>query len=111
MRWNRYNFQLFVPDKDKIAELTSTKCYVEGEEYVAGQKIFLKTSQSTCICAKGFNNATFENNEHCRPLNCYIQIKHLYLVQRGCAPIYYQKVNSCPLDWICRKYSMLCSKN
>src|ERR1700744_3433567 len=98
---NQYNFQLFVPDKDKIAELTSTKCYVEGTEYVAGQKIFLR-SGGTCICAKGFNNATFENNEHCRPLNCYIQVHNSYVVQRGCAPIYDRQVNSCPLHWVCR---------
>lgn len=91
-------------DRDKIAELLETRCYLENKEYVKGQKMFSDvTGCYACICDENFDNTTIVNNPNCQKIKCNLEIHYADRLMAGCIPIYYGKVNCCPIDWRCRK--------
>lgn len=101
-------------DRDKIEELTRTKCYLENKEYVKGQKMFSdQIGCYACICDEHFDNTTIINSPNCQKVKCNIEIYYADRLMAGCIPIYYGKkygkFNCCPIDWRCRKcFSMKC---
>lgn len=91
-------------DRDKIAELLETRCYLENKEYIKGQKMFSDvTGCYACICDENFDNTTIVNNPNCQKIKCNLEIHYADRLMAGCIPIYYGKVNCCPIDWRCRK--------
>lgn len=100
---------LIISDRDKIEELTRTKCYLENKEYVKGQKMFSdQIGCYACICDENFDNTTIINSPNCQKVKCNIEIYYADRLMAGCIPIYYGKkygkFNCCPIDWRCRKY-------
>lgn len=100
---------LIISDRDKIEELTRTKCYLEHKEYVKGQKMFSdQIGCYACICDENFDNTTIINSPNCQKVKCNIEIYAADRLMAGCIPIYYGKkygkFNCCPIDWRCRKY-------
>lgn len=61
-----------------------------------------------CICDDGFNNETIVNNPHCQQIKCNIEVHYADRLMAGCIPIYYGKVNCCPIGWRCRKWIYFC---
>lgn len=106
-----HNF-LLILDRDKIEELTRTRCYLENKEYVKGQKMFSdQIGCYACICDEHFDNTTIINSPNCQKVKCNIEIYYADRLMAGCIPIYYGKkygkFNCCPIDWRCRKYFIL----
>lgn len=95
--------QIIHADKTEMEKLQAIKCHVDGKDYIGGQKIYPENTEASCICNDGFNNRTFENNPHCEPLDCNIEVYSINRLRDGCVPIYYKKVTGCPIDWVCRK--------
>lgn len=101
-------FAMQCEDSDKIAELSQTRCFLENKEYVKGQKMFSERQGChACICDDGFNNLTIVNNPHCQPVKCNIEIHYADRLMAGCIPIYYGKVNCCPIGWRCRELRLI----
>lgn len=91
-------------DRDKIAELSRTRCYLENKEYVKGQKMFSdRIGCYACICDEHFDNNTIVNNPNCQKVKCNIEIHYGDRLMLGCIPVYYGKFTCCPIDWRCRK--------
>lgn len=102
-------FFCVILDRDKIEELTRTKCYLENKEYVKGQKMFSdQIGCYACICDEHFDNTTIINSPNCQKVKCNIEIYYADRLMAGCIPIYYGKkygkFNCCPIDWRCREY-------
>lgn len=89
-------------NRDKIAKLLETRCYLENKEYVKGQKMVSDvTGCYACICDENFDNTTIVNNPNCQKIKCNIEIHYADRLMAGCIPIYYGKANCCPIDWRC----------
>lgn len=93
-------------NRDKIEELTRTRCYLENKEYVKGQKMFSdKIGCYACICDEHFDNTTIINSANCQKVKCNIEIYYADRLMSGCVPVYYGtkygKFNCCPIDWRC----------
>lgn len=105
--WNEKPLKTFdcvSTDRDKIVELLQTRCYLENKEYVKGQKMISEvTGCYACICDEHFDNTTIVNNPNCQKVKCNIEIHFADRLMAGCIPIYYGKVNCCPIDWRCRE--------
>lgn len=106
MQFNVCLFDMCVIDRDKMAELSRTRCYLENKEYVKGQKMFSdRIGCYACICDENFDNSTIVNNPNCQKVKCNIEIHYADRLMAGCIPIfYYGKSNCCPIDWRCRKF-------
>uniref|UniRef100_A0A1B0CD62 Putative conserved secreted protein n=1 Tax=Lutzomyia longipalpis TaxID=7200 RepID=A0A1B0CD62_LUTLO len=83
------------------------KCYMNGNEYRAGESMYPeRESCYTCICAEGFDNTTkLEENPHCSPVECGIELHSSDRVRTGCTPIYYKTPTCCPIGWRCPESS------
>lgn len=94
-------------DRNRIEELSRTRCYLDNKEYVKGQKMFSdRVGCYACICDESFNNATIANNPNCQKVKCNIEIHYADRFMAGCVPVYYGKFNCCPIDWRCRKWNI-----
>lgn len=91
-----------ISEEKEKAELAT--CYLNNEKYFEGQKMMPGSNPChECLCQKNFDNSTILNNPHCSAVNCFLQLKSLSFIQRGCIPIYYGEKVCCPIDWKCRK--------
>lgn len=91
-------------DKEKIAELSKTTCFVNGNQYVKGQVMYPDShSCYTCICDSGFDNQTIVDSRHCKKVDCNVEFHYSDNIARGCIPIYYKDASCCPIGWRCRK--------
>lgn len=106
-------FPITLPHADKtaIAKHKETVCHYDGKEYHDGQKFYPENVEATCICAKGFNNATVVGNKDCEMVDCNIRIHYSDYLHQGCAPVYYGKATGCPIEWICRKHTNIFISN
>ena len=80
-------------------------CYVEGERYLEGQRIYPKRHPChACICQKGFDNSTIVDNQYCWEIMCNIEIYNADKLRDGCIPVYFGNSSCCPISWVCRKF-------
>lgn len=73
-----------------------------------------------CICTKSWNDSLFarsnlqllaavkEQTESCRKRQCQLEFDHRF--RAGCIPVY-NEAKCCPVDFICRKYCSILSRN
>lgn len=81
-------------DKKKLA-----KCVVNGEEYLAGQRIYPSSNKClTCICHEGFNAANVENDPNCYESTCGFELFYAKQAYNGGVPVYYED-RCCPWEW------------
>jgi len=91
-----------VCDDKERAELSKTKCYVDGKEYIKGELIRPESRDYYhCICDEGFDNSTIFDNRYCKKKVCNIEVYRANDVDNGCIPIFYKKSTSCPFEWRC----------
>lgn len=100
-----FSFIQWNTDKEKIDEISLTKCYLDGQQYVKGQAMYPDSHKChSCVCETGFDNGTIVDNPHCSKIDCNIQFHHGESISRGCIPVYYEDATCCPISWRCRKY-------
>lgn len=80
------------------------KCYLDGNEYFEGQRMYPENGCFRCLCNQGFNNKTFFGNPSCKERECGFELYNLESFVNGCVPIYYGNSKCCPIDFRCRKY-------
>lgn len=87
------------------AKAKAYKCYFEGKEYIAGQRMYPATlSCYTCLCRNGFDNSTIVGNPNCKEASCAFDLHYSDKLLSGCIPVYYGDNECCPIDWRCRKF-------
>ncbi|XP_063698327.1 uncharacterized protein LOC134829248 [Culicoides brevitarsis] len=83
----------------KEAQEKAAKCYLEGKEYMEGQKMYAE--DFSCVCTSSFDNSTLVNNPNCKASACGFEMHYAPKLQKGCVPIYYANNQACPIDWKC----------
>lgn len=92
-------------DMAKIAEISETKCYLDGQKYVKSEAMYPEShSCHSCVCDTGFDNKTIADSPHCSKIDCNIEFHYGDRLAAGCIPIYYKDSNCCPISWRCRKH-------
>ncbi|XP_058832268.1 kielin/chordin-like protein [Topomyia yanbarensis] len=85
---------------DAIKKLS--ECYMDGEKYLEGQKIYPKDDGCYfCHCQKNFDNSTIVGNPNCYEINCGIELRNIDRVMEGCIPVYFGTDRCCPISWRC----------
>lgn len=92
----------FVCDPTEVARLP--KCYVDNKEYLMGDPIHSGIPNCyQCFCTENFDNTTIIGNPDCRPVDCGTTLNYLKEIYDGCAPVYLENTECCPIEWHCRK--------
>lgn len=90
------------------AKAKADKCYLEGKEYIVGQRIYPASRASyKCLCRHGFDNSTIVGNPNCKEMKCGFEMHYGNQLRDGCIPIYYDNNKRCAIDWRCRKFNFL----
>lgn len=60
-----------------------------------------------CLCTENFNNLTaVEANPACHKINCGMELR-IDEIKSGCVPVYWKTPTCCPIEYKCRKLSMI----
>ncbi|XP_058831059.1 uncharacterized protein LOC131689784 [Topomyia yanbarensis] len=78
---------------------TLAKCHLNGDEYLAGQKMHPATNKClTCICHEKFNEANIAYDPNCYESICGFELFYAKQAYNGGAPVYYED-RCCPWEW------------
>lgn len=93
----------FICDPVEIERLP--KCIIDGVTYNLGDKIYPDSVNCyQCLCTENFDNTTIIGNPNCNEVDCGTTLNYLTELYAGCAPVYLENTECCPIEWRCRKF-------
>ncbi|CAI6366975.1 unnamed protein product [Macrosiphum euphorbiae] len=78
------------------------ECVYDNQVYKNGQRFYVG-DYLQCVCSPEFNGTL--SDKSCREVGCSYEILYMENILSRSAPVYFEKVDGCPIEWLNPEYN------